>query len=293
MAEERSSIKDMEKLRSYSTIFSGPSFKKLLEQEDYSFIDNKIKRFDKSKVNKRLVTYLDYIQFIYRELQRGYRCEYIYKNELLKWLIKEKATKNTILINEFHVGNSIADMVLFNGTSRAYEIKTEYDTERRLNSQLNDYKRLFKECYILVHQDLIEKFRQEDGAVGIIALIEKPRSLGLEVVREALPKDEIDYDVLMRSVRTQEYKNIISAYFGALPDVNSLNMFEACKSQMKDIPSDILNTLFISELKKRKSSTPLLKDFIKELTQLCLSMHLSQEECDLLKDKLNKPIILY
>lgn len=281
----------LDKMRSYSSIFSSTSFSKLLLDDDYSFLDSNIQRYDLSKVGKRIDTYYDYIRYIYNELRKKYRNEYIYKNTFINELLLDSyGIKETIAINEFSVGNSIADIVMFNGTSKAFEIKTELDSDKRLSGQLADYIKIFKECYIVTHESLIEKYLKEDDSIGIIELIEKPRSLKMREIRPAKVNSKIDPDTVMRSIRTNEYKNIIRHYYGDLPDMNSFNMFEICTDLMKMIPSEDLNSLFIDQLKKRKSNTKIIKSFIKELRQLGLAMNFDANTYEQLFVKLNKPI---
>lgn len=281
----------LDKMRSYSSIFSSTSFSKLLLDDDYSFLDSNIQRYDLSKVGKRIDTYYDYIRYIYNELRKKYRNEYIYKNTFINELLLDSyGIKETIAINEFSVGNSIADIVMFNGTSKAFEIKTELDSDKRLSGQLADYTKIFKECYIVTHESLIEKYLKEDDSIGIIELIEKPRSLKMREIRPAKVNSKIDPDTVMRSIRTNEYKNIIRHYYGDLPDMNSFNMFEICTDLMKMIPSEDLNSLFIDQLKKRKSNTKIIKSFIKELRQLGLAMNFDANTYEQLFVKLNKPI---
>ena len=282
-----------EKLRSYASVFSSTSFLQLLKRDDFEFINKKIERYDGAKVGTSLFTYSDYIKYAYNSLKKDYRCEYVYKNELInELLLKKYGTKNTVVINEFKVGNSVADMVLFNGTSKAFEIKTKLDSEKRLNGQLNDYTRIFKECYVVTHESLIEKYLITDEKIGIIAITKKGHSQRMEEIRKAVVSDEIDVNVLMRSIRTQEYKNIIVNYFGQLPHVNGFRMFDECSLLMKQIPNNKLNDLFIAELKKRASNTQLLQSFYKELRQLCLSLKISQKDYQLLDLKLSQPIKL-
>ena len=146
-------------MRSYASIFSSTSFARLLKNEDFDFINKKIERYDSNKIGKKFTTYSEYIRYAYNSLKKDYRCEYFYKNELInEFLLKKYGTENTIVINEFKVGNSVADMVLFNGTSKAFEIKTELDSEKRLSGQLNDYTKIFKECYVVTHESLIGKY---------------------------------------------------------------------------------------------------------------------------------------
>jgi hypothetical protein len=288
-----SNNKTMDKLRSYSSVFSSTSFQKLLQYDDFSFLNAKIERFDMPRIGKSINTYYDYIQLIYRALTKQYRNEYVYKNTFVnKLLLDQYGVKNTVAINEFRVGNSIADIVLFNGTSKAFEIKTELDSNKRLEGQLTDYRKIFKKCYVITHESLIEKYLQEDEHIGVIELIERPKSLVMREVRAANENEHIDADTLIRSIRTPEYKSIVKQYYGALPEMNSFNMFDTCRDLMKQIPNEQLNHLFIEELKKRKSNTEIIRTFHNELRHLCLAMNMNAELYQELNSKLSKPINL-
>ncbi|MCX6309871.1 MAG: sce7726 family protein [Bacteroidia bacterium] len=283
----------MDKLRSYSSVFSSTSFQKLLQYDDYSFLNAKIDRFDKPRIGKDFSTYYDYIQLIYRALTKQYRNEYVYKNTFVnKLLLDQYGVKNTVAINEFRVGNSIADIVLFNGTSKAFEIKTELDSNKRLEGQLIDYRKIFKKCYVITHESLIEKYLQEDANIGVIELIERPKSLVMREVRAANENAHIDADTLIRSIRTPEYKSIVKHYYGELPEMTSFNMFDICRDLIKQIPNEQLNHLFIEELKKRKSNTEIISTFHNELRQLCLAMNINSNLYQELYFKLSKPINL-
>lgn len=280
-----------ERLRSYASIFSSTSFARLLKNEDFDFINKKIERYDSNKIGTKFITYSDYIRYIYNSMKKDYRCEYVYKNELInELLLKKYGTDNTVVINEFKVGNSVADMVLFNGTSKAFEIKTELDSEKRLNGQLTDYTGIFKECYIVTHESLVKKYLDTDEKIGVIAILKHGNFFKMEEVRKATVSEEINAGILMRSLRTEEYKNIIALYFGQLPSVSNFQMFDECALLMQEIPNSELNSLFISELKKRASNTQLLASFYKELRQLCLSLKISQKDYNELSLKLSQPI---
>lgn len=284
---------ELEKLRSYATVFSSTSFSKLLHRNDYSFINAKIERYDFSKVGKEIHTYHDYIQYIYKELRKRYRNEYIYKNTFINDLLLNKyGVKDTIAINEFRVGNSIADIVMFNGTSKAFEIKTELDSNKRLSRQLSDYTKIFKSCYIVTHESLSEKYLREDDNIGVIALVERSKSLIMQEVRVAKENSFIDPETLIHALRTSEYKSIVKQYYGVLPDMNSFNMFEICKGLMKQIPHEQLNDLFIDELKKRKSNTDIIKTFPGELRQLYFAMNINSKSYYELNYKLSEKINL-
>jgi len=77
---------DINKLRSYSAVFSSTHFANLLKKNDYSFLNSRIYA-DERPVKKLPITYLDYIKSIYANLQKDYRNEYVYKNTLINELL--------------------------------------------------------------------------------------------------------------------------------------------------------------------------------------------------------------
>lgn len=284
--------KDINRLRSYSSVFSSTPFSKIIKNGDLSFIEARINRYDLDYLmSGKFYTYMDYLQYIYRELEKNYRNEYFYKNTFLNSiLLNHYGIKDTIAINEFRVGSSVADLVLFNGSSKAFEIKTELDSNKRLKGQVKDYRKIFDECYVVTDESLIEKYAKEDLSVGIIALRKTSRSVTMYEWRKAEKNTTIDPATLMRCLRTEEYKNIVKTFYGDLPEMNSFNMFPICSEIIKSIPPDELSVLFLNQLKKRKSSTAFLKTFHKELRQLALAMNLEKNKYDVLVDYLNRPI---
>lgn len=281
----------LDKMRSYSSVFSSMSFHKLLQQDDYSFINSKIERYDLQKLGKNINTYYDYIKYIYREIRKQYKNEYVYKNTFINNLLLDKyGVKDTIAINEFRVGNSIADIVMFNGTSKAFEIKTELDSNKRLCSQLADYTKIFKECYIITHESLTEKYLQEGGHIGVIELIDQSKSVRMKEVRIAKKNECIDSNTLIRAIRTSEYISIVKQYYGELPKMNSFNMFDICSELIQQIPKEQLHILFIEELKKRKTNTGIISTFNSELRQVCFAMNIDANLYQKLDCKLQKLI---
>ena len=201
---------NMDKLRYYSSMFSRKILNDILVYDDFSKLKETIHNFDiDNQWNGK--TYLEYYEYLYTILQRNYQCEYVYKNEIIsKYFIKAFSHKDTIAFSEFHVDQSIADLVLFNGTSRAYEIKTEYDSDKRLQHQLADYCKLFELCFLVTS---IDKVSYYEGLlpeqVGIIAINFKNQAPRFSTLKNAIANQKIDIDTLMQSVRTNEYINYV------------------------------------------------------------------------------------
>lgn len=289
MEKNRENI-EMDRLRSYSSAFSRNVFSDILLHSDFSRLDWLYRHYDSNLSDGG--SYMDYLSHVYKTLIISYRCEYIYKNEIInQLLLKKYGTKDTIAFNEFKVGNSIVDFAMMNGESKAFEIKTKLDTPRRLKKQMFDYRKIFNRCYIVVDVSECEFYANHlDEATGIVALSYKRGSIRLDEYRPAKRIEGIDSDVLMKCLRVSEYENIVREYFGELPDVPTYNLFEACKDKISHIDSAILNCLFLREIKKRKSPTGYLKDSPKILRQIFLSLNLTPKNQKKLISKLNNPI---
>lgn len=62
----------------------------------------------------------------------------------------QKSPDSNVTAFEINVGGSRADLCLLNGKSVVYEIKTEFDTFNRLESQLLDYRKTFEYIYLII-----------------------------------------------------------------------------------------------------------------------------------------------
>ncbi len=282
---------DIEQLHYYASLFSGNVVQRSLKYNDYSAIFECLHRYD-SDLMSRGLTYWDYFDYVYRILEKNYRNEYVYKNTLIKgYIVKEYSLKETKVFNEFRIGSSIADLAMFNGTSKAFEIKTELDNDKRLASQLGEYARLMEESYLVVSADLVDKYRSDvDKSVGIISLCRQGRSLKIERLRKARKNSCVDIDILMSSVRCDEYRWMVKTAYGSLPDVSDFEMFDACKDLLNRLSSIKLQRLFLDAVKKRKNSTGLLKSVPRSANLLCLSMDWNERYFAKLNELYSQPI---
>ena len=246
----------------------------------------------RSKKRRADESYMDCLHRFYSSMKRHYRCEYVFKNEIIAELRKQYAHRQSLIVNEFRVGNSIADLAFFNGESRAYEIKTSYDTPRRLEGQLNDYRRVFDKCYLVVEQSEVDAWRDYADGMGIIAFCHGPR--GKISMKEAWPakiNERIDVDVLMTCLRADEYEFIAEHYGGASLSESKYKHFVECKEVLKGMDSKKLHDAFLETIEKRKSGLDVLKQTPRELYQICLSMHLTAKQMDVINNSLNTKIV--
>lgn len=256
-------------LRDYSSLFSRNEVNRWFKN-DLSSLRLKIDRYDQSVFQKK-TTYLAYLKQVYSVLGRFYPNEYIYKNEFIsKWLLQEIGVADSVVYSEFRLGKAIADLAMFNGISRAFEIKTLLDKEARLSNQLKQYNKLFNEIYLVVPEVKSHLYLKLDSSSGIIAYDHVTNSFSL--IRQAERTEHIDVEALMEVLHTHEYIKLVDQYFGDLPQFNDFNKFQVCKELIKQIPTEVLSKQFVELMKTRKIYNEFsLKN--SQLNQVFLSMN--------------------
>ena len=253
-------MESIQNLRILSQIFSPSMFEKIIRGQDtLSFIKKINKHFQSQKINH---TNLEIIKVVYKALQKDYRCEYIYKNNLLLDIIKRYRLDNTLTLNELKIGSSKADLVMLNGVIRIFEIKTELDGFSKLSKQISDYQKFADSVYIVTDEKYAQKLKIEyaNTSIGIIVL-----NKNNELIEEK-----------------QEYLDLVQSEFGFIPNVPNTKIFKVCYemlSQKMSVKQFQEKVLLI--LKKRKLHSPNLlisKKTPKELRYICNSLNLKEKE---------------
>jgi len=218
---------------------------------------------------------------------------YVYKNALInKKLIKNYSLKSTIALNEFKIGNSIADFVLLNGKARVFEIKTELDGLDKLEKQISDYYSFATEVYIVTSSKHIEKLIKlyKETKVGIIELTQKN---SLKEIKPALYNiDLLEHSAIFKTLRKNEYINTLKANSFQIPKVPNTLIFKECLNLSKDIDIVDFQKSAIKILKKRNIKNPdLLMDnrVPNYLKHICYSLNLTKPEYKELNLFLTKP----
>lgn len=274
----------MYKLRDLSSAFSRSAFVDVLNFNDYTHFDWLLSTYGSSSCT----TYFDLLRKSYSLISKHYRCEYVYKNELIKLLLKRYGTCHSVYFSEFRVGNSIADMVMFNGESKAFEIKTEYDTPRRLDKQMEDYKRFFDKCYLVIPESKLSEYQDIiEPTTGIITLRRDNGRIILKETKTAQQNERFEPEALMSCLRTSEYKNIAQSLGASLDEIAGYDMYNYCYNVISQADQDKLRALFLREVKKRKNNTAQLRKYPMPLRQMMLSLNLSETKADKLLGQLN------
>lgn len=280
---------DISKIRSLSQIISPSNFKRIVRDGDCYSTFYKIKKYT-AVTNS--TTNLDAINSIYNSLLKNYKNEYVYKNILTnKLLLKKYSLKNTIALNEFNIGKSIADFVLLNGEARVYEIKTELDNLEKLDKQILDYCKFGDKVYIVTSSKHVNKLIElyDNSTIGIIELTSRN---ALKTIKEATSNEvSFSYETLFKTLRKQEYLDIIEEYYNVTPKVSNTRIFKECLALAQKIEISLFQKLVVKKLKSRNISNPKKiqdKAIPESLKHICYSLDFSKNEYEKLDAFLNQ-----
>ncbi|ELB2163982.1 sce7726 family protein [Vibrio parahaemolyticus] len=253
-----------------------------LADGDYSYTEKVAKEFLNQEVSKNAV--YDIYENTYKRLSQEYRSEYYFKNTLARRrLLGRHSLKTATMLSEFRVGKSKADCVILNGKSTCYEIKSEYDTLNRLEEQLNDYLKLFDEVYVVCSAKNLESvLNTADERVGVLELTQQNY---FSEKRAATPRvNPIDIDLLIKSLRKEEYLELVKRNTGEIPSVPNSKLVSFCKSALKTVDSELIATSFIEVLKeKRFNDSDFLNALPSSLSNAAISYQFSSHQIDALK----------
>lgn len=197
-------------------------------------------------------------------LRKHYCCEYVYKAAIADRIVFGRHSPRTASMHvELPVGRSIVDVAVFNGTSTAYEIKTEFDSERRLSTQTPDYLRAFERVYVVTHPALVARYsRILDERVGVLAL--SPRGSLTEVRVADGSGESIDKRALFRLLRSYEYCQVLEQEFGEQPPLPNGRRYGHYSKLWMDLSVEQAHKLTVSAMRARTTS-PEMVDFMRQM----------------------------
>lgn len=221
------------------------------------------------------------ISEIYCELKNNYRNEYFYKNTLLnKLLLGVHSINTTTALTEVPIAKSKADFVLINGKAVVYEIKTELDNLERLSSQIDDYYKAFDHVAVVTFEKNLLQLQKVldsiDKPVGIYVL-RKNGKLGT-IQKPQRYIEDLNKEIIFKLLRKNEYENIITHYYGYLPEVSQFKFYTACKQLFLKIPLEESYLYVLKNLKKRMQLEK--QEFVKVPYELKFLAYFMELKCD-------------
>lgn len=162
----------IESLRSLSFLYSTATVRNIIKTNSLLSIKERIdKHKDIFQNSDSGVTFSNLLSQLYVQMTDNYCNEYLYKNVILnKCFIDKYGLEDTVLIDEFKIGKSVADIILLNGEIKIFEIKTDLDSLKRLDNQLADYQTIANKVSIVTTHKYINELSQRysSSPYGII-----------------------------------------------------------------------------------------------------------------------------
>lgn len=236
----------------------------------------------------------DLFKLAYDNSHSNYRNEYVYKSAIVNKIIFGRHSPRTAsLLIELPVGKSIVDAAVFNGTSTAYEVKTEFDSPRRLATQTPDYLKVFDQVYIVTHPDFAKNYISEiDERVGILSLDTKDR---IKTIRAAVQnRANTDPKTTFRTLRRNEYVSALESITGEKISLPNGIISNHCEKIFTSLSQETIHNIFVSAMRKRTTDIDTI-NFVsalpKHLRVLGYSAQLSTPQRKRVLDRLNNKLI--
>lgn len=264
-------------------VFSKKTISELLSSGKSDILNSTFNKYLTEEISCESYTNKLKIEKLYKVLEKQYRNEYFYKNTLFNKLLLGKHSLNTTTaLTELWVNKSKADFVLLNGKAVVYEIKTALDNLDRLDSQINDYYKLFSYVNIVVDErhalSILESYKDEP--IGIYTMTKRNTLSCIKKEEEYI--QELNFETMYKVLRKNERMNVLLSYYRNLPEFNSFDEFEKNFELFIKIPKKVVHNLTIEQLKKRGniiiSNLDLFKEVPYELKALVYFSFLSTKK---------------
>jgi hypothetical protein len=271
-----------------ASIFDSLLFKNNTSLLNEVFLNSKVKNDLKGK------TFSYAFDYFFNIINVHYKNEYVFKNIIANRLIKGRhKLANVAYINEFHVLNSICDVAIFNGTSTAYEIKTGLDNLDRIESQLNDYKKVFEKIFIVSDDSKIKILEQTlSKDIGIIRLTPRKK---LSTIREASSNiEQLSHNALFTSLRNSEILNYMQRKYNYIPTPSPKETRNDCFHLFQSMDITEAHKVFVSILRKRelkKSEKVFIRKLPFSLLALMLNIRPTAKKLETILSRLESPIL--
>lgn len=246
----------MENLYDLQKLFSEKVLINLAEGLDNNFLQ---KSFNNSNTN----SFPEYYELLFSSFSKSYRNDLYYRNLIVtKIFLSRHSLEKSIILNELRIGKSRADLVILNGSSTGYEIKSDVDNLNKLNKQLQNYLQAFDFTYIVLPEFKLNDLENLPIKVGIICLT---KNNTLKTIKKAISNARnIDKNIVFNTLRIDEYKSIIKKHYKKVPNVPNTKIYKECKKLFSTLPATIVHKEFINILKNRRHYSQYLKNHIRD-----------------------------
>lgn len=193
-----------------------------------------------------------FLERAFHYLSISLRSEYVFKNAIAeKILLGRHSIRTATMMTEFRAGTCKADVVILNGHSTAYEIKSERDTMSRLDDQVLSYRKVFEQVVVVTDScHLDEVFDRTPTDVGITVLSDR-----YTLSEKRAPQTDwnrLDPCEMFESLQRAEYLKILALTSGWDPKgIPNGILHREAKVAFKRVPIELLVPRFVEVLKRR------------------------------------------
>ncbi|WIB00316.1 sce7726 family protein [Curtobacterium sp. MCBA15_012] len=184
-------------------------------------------------------------------LARGYRSEYVFKNDIVSRAVFGRHSPRTAsALIEQPMGASIADVVVLNGTTTVYEVKTDLDDFTRLPAQLRDYRSRAEHVYVVTSVGrAAEAAAIAPDDVGVLAL---RRRGNLSTIRQASSNiGRLVPQHLFELLRTPERQDALRITHGYTPNPHQGHGWDEMQHLFAELSPQIAHDRALEQLRKR------------------------------------------
>ena len=229
-------------------------------------------------------------------LAQHYRSEYVFKNAIISKIVYGRhspATATALL--ELQMGSSIADVVVVNGTSTIYEVKTDLDQFVRLETQLTDYCSRAEHVYVVTSdaRAAAAALRAPEH-VGIIGL--RPNGSLTTLRKAGSNMKRMQQDHLFAILRTAEASAVLERTHDLVFDKHRARALQQMRSAFRDLPIETAHAETVKQLRSRGRSASQLAmraALPSSLRALAYTADYSRIGVSRIRDRLGAPAALF
>lgn len=175
------------------------------------------------------------------------------------------------------MGGSIADIVVLNGTTTTYEVKTDLDHFSRLSTQLIDYTSHTEHVFVVVSEKRAVLAEQQiNDSVGILALRQNG---ALSTIRPSSSNlSQMSVDNLYLMLRTSEAADLLRRAIGYEADVPTGHLWLRMRELFREFSIEVAHQHVLTQLRHRSTNAFKLvsnRDFPHSMRALAYGTELS------------------
>jgi len=239
-------------------------------------------------------TVADALQRAFDILRRtGNRDDYVYRSAIIqKLFIARHSFRTATPLLEARSGASRADVVILNGTSTAYEIKSERDSTSRLHNQVLDYRQVWATVNVVTSLRQAQDIRRlVPSDVGILVLTDR---FSLRVEKEAITVPErISPTFLLDALRVEEAHAVLEMAGAERPRLPNTVVRSYLRAEFSRLDPTTAHNFAVETLKRSRSrpaSAARVKELPPFLRAASMSQHFGSDSYDKLHTALATPL---